>query len=222
LNRIFIAIICFLLLSLSSSSQVIYRGHDLNQVALTFDDGPSMGFTEKILDILKKENVKATFFVIGEKAYQYPYILKQISDGGHDIGNHTYYHSRVTWLSDEKLLGEIKRTSDVVNKITGKETKFFRPPFGTITPERKRLIEKDGYTIVMWYGNADDFYHIGWGMRSPKSITKRILSQLKGGNIILMHDDSKQIIEALPEIIKEIRKRGYRFVTLSELKTAAN
>jgi len=196
---------------------VIYRSSNLSQVALTFDDGPSMGYTEKVLDILKKENVKATFFVTGEKANQYPYILKQISDAGHEIGNHTYYHSRVTWLSDEKLLDEIKRTSDVVERITRKKTKFFRPPFGTISPERKKLIESMGYSIVMWYGNADDFYHLGWGMRTPKSITKRVMSQLKGGNIILMHDDSKQIIEALPMIIDEIRKRGYNFVTISQL-----
>jgi len=205
------------LLAPLSFSQIIYRGSDLSEVALTFDDGPNQDYTEKVLDILKKENVKATFFVVGERAYQYPLILRDISRQGHEIGNHTYYHSRITWINNDKLLDEIKRTSDIVKKNTGKSTFYFRPPFGTVSKEKLSLIEKAGYKVVMWYGNADDFYHIGWGMRTPESITKRVISQLHGGNIILMHDDSKQTLAALPMIISEIKKRNYKFVTISEL-----
>lgn len=211
-----LAILVFI--SASCYSQVIYRGAVLTKVALTFDDGPNQDYTEKVLDVLKKENVKATFFVVGERANQYPLILKDIARQGHEIGNHTYYHSRITWLSDAKLLEEIDRTSDVVKKYTGKPTIYFRPPFGSVSREKLRLIEKAGYKVVMWYGNADDFYHIGWGMRTPESITRRVLSQLYGGNVILMHDDSNQTLQALPMIIKEIRKRGYTFATLSELE----
>ena len=205
-------------LPIYASAQILYRGSDLRQVALTFDDGPNMDFTEKVLDVLRRENVKATFFVIGEKAYQFPLVLKDIAKDGHDIGNHTYYHSRITWLSDQKLLEEIQRTSDVVEHITGKRTEFFRPPFGSVDREKLRLIQNAGFKVVMWYGNADDFYHLSWGMRSPQSITRRVMSQLWGGNIILMHDDSKQTVAALPMIIDEIRKRGYTFVTLSQMK----
>lgn len=217
LNRIFIAIFFLLLLNLSSSSQVVYRGHDLNQVVLTFDDGPSPKYTEKVLDILKREKIKAAFFVVGKKAAKYPELIKKIAEGGHEIGNHTYYHSRFGKTSKEKFLKELNDTSDLIVKYSGKKPVYFRPVGGKLSKEEQKLIEDAGYKIVLWYGNADDFFHAGWGMRSPKSITKRILSQLKGGNIILMHDDSRQIIEALPEIIKEIRKHGYSFVTLSKL-----
>lgn len=220
MNRILISVIFILILSVSSSSQIIYRGSDLKQVSLTFDDGPSPIYTEKVLEILKKENIKAAFFIVGEKAAKYPELIRKISKEGHDIGNHTYYHSRFGTIGKEGFLKELNDTSDLIKQYSGKKPVYFRPVGGKLTKEDQKMIEDAGYKIVLWYGNADDFFHPGWGMRSPKSITKRILSQLKGGNIILMHDDSNQIVEALPTLIMEIRTRGYNFVPLSRLSVA--
>jgi peptidoglycan-N-acetylglucosamine deacetylase len=217
LSRFVIFSLFLLCLPTFSYCHVIYRGTDLSKVALTFDDGPSPIYTQKVLDILKKNNIKATFFVIGNKVAKYPELTKKIADEGHEIENHTYFHSRLSENNTEQIIQELDKTSSIVEKITGKGTRYFRPPFGTITREAIRPIEKAGYRIVMWYGNADDFYHEKWGMRRPASIARRILSQLRGGGIILMHDDSSQIVTALPMIIDEIRKKGYSFARLDEI-----
>jgi len=215
-SSIIAAIIAVLAVS-PCCAPIIYNGEDPKQIALTFDDSPSFKYTEKVLDILKRENVKATFFVIGYKAELYPEIVKKISDEGHEIGNHTYLHSRITSLSYKDIMAELDMTSSVIYKITGKKVVYFRPPFGWFTKSERQMIEQNGYKFVLWSANADDFYHAGWGMRSPESIVKRVFSSLRGGDIILAHDDSEQTVKALPEIIDNLKQRGYSFVTLTEL-----
>lgn len=204
-------------LKISACALSIYNGENRNQLALTFDDGPSFKYTDKVLSILKKERIKATFFIVGQKAEQYPEILKSIADQGHEIGNHTYHHSRLTEIDNNTVLTELEMTSSVIGRITGKKTVFFRPPFGWYTRAERGLIEQNGYKFVLWTVNADDFYHSGWGMLTPQAITKRVLKGVRGGDVILAHDDSEQLVEALPGIIESLKKRGYAFVTLSQL-----
>jgi peptidoglycan-N-acetylglucosamine deacetylase len=200
-----------------AGATIIYCGENPRQIALTFDDGPSFKYSMKVLDILKKEKVKATFFIVGQKAEEFPEILKMMADGGHELENHTYYHSRLNGLTDNKLLEELDETSKAINRITGRKVAYFRPPFGVFDAAQRKLIEKAGYKMVLWTVNADDFYHIGWGMRTAKSIEKKVLLGVRGGDVVLAHDDSKQLVEALPVIIDSLKKRGYTFVTLSEL-----
>ncbi len=213
----FVLAVAFIMIPHPAYSPIIYQGENPKQIALTFDDGPSFRYSMKVLDILKREKVKATFFIVGQKAEEYPEILKMMADDGHELGNHTYYHSRITTLSEAKLLAELKDTSLAIKKVTGKRVVFFRPPFGDFTRDERITIEKAGYKMVLWSVHADDFYHLGWGMRTPKSIENRVIRFVTGGDIILAHDDSEQIVEALPVIIETLKKEGYSFVTMSEL-----
>jgi peptidoglycan-N-acetylglucosamine deacetylase len=218
MKRTFLVIVMMLLMSASANAIVLYNSSDHKQIALTFDDGPSLKYTPMVLDILKKEGIKATFFVIGRKIEKGPEILERIAKEGHDIGNHTYYHSRVSLLSKEHLGEELDLTSDLVERLTGKEVVFFRPPHGDFSKSGKKFVERAGYVFVLWSVNADDFFHIGWGMRSANSITRRVLSGVKGGDVILAHDDSQQLVDALPVIIESLKSKGYKFVTLSQME----
>ena len=211
------ALLFILLLSAVCNAQVYCRGFNHRQVALTFDDGPSPLYTEMILDTLHHYKIKATFFVVGHKAAENLDLLEEITKEGHELGNHTYYHSRLNWINGEKLLSEIKMTTDLIANKTGVKVRLFRPPHGYLPKEKCRLIEKAGYEIVMWSVNADDFYHSDFGMRDPSSIASRVLSRVHGGDIILMHDDSSQTTVALPKIIETLKKRGYSFVPVSKL-----
>jgi len=206
---------------LAVSAELIYHGLSPKKVALTFDDGPSPGYTKSVLAILRMEKVPATFFVIGRKVKSRPDLLKRIDEEGHEIGNHTYSHARVPQTNDDELLYEIGMTSFLIRTVIGKDINYFRPPHGRVTFTKRKKIEQLGYKVVLWSVNADDYWHEGWGMRSPESIANRVVTRTRGGSIVLMHDDSRQIAEALPTIIKDLKERGYTFVTLSELLSPA-
>lgn len=198
---------------------MIIRGRNPKLIALTFDDGPSTPYTEKVLAALKKEKVKATFFMIGKKIVAQPDLLDLVLADGHEIGNHTYYHSRLNWLTESKLLDEIKLTSQIVSGYSNGNVRLnlFRPPHGFLPRSKSAAIQKAGYNIVMWSVNADDFYHASSGIRSPTSIAQRVLGRIHGGDIVLMHDNSRQTVDSLPYIIKALKRKGYQFVTVSEI-----
>ncbi|KAF0134944.1 MAG: xylanase/chitin deacetylase [Candidatus Saganbacteria bacterium] len=208
----------FLLIFISFAfGQTYCRGIYRNKIALTFDDGPNPLFTEFVLDILRENNIKATFFLVGKKVKENPELLLEIANEGHEIGNHTYYHSRTSWINNNKLLDEIDLTSEIILREADKQIKLFRPPHGVINSEKRAVVEKAGYHIVMWSVNADDFSHAFYGMRNSQSISRRVLSRITGGDIVLMHDSSAQTIVALPIIIKELKRRGFSFATVSEI-----
>jgi len=210
-------ILIFVLLAYPSFARIIWKGLPSKLVALTFDDGPSDKYTGKVLDILKKGGVKATFFVIGKKAADNLDLLKRIAKDGHELGNHTFNHARLNWLSDDKLRDELRTTSEIIKANTRKDVKYFRPPNGFLTREKRVLAEKSGYDIVLWSVHADDYTHELSGLRDPGSITRRVNALVKGGDIVLMHDISWQVVEALPGIVSSLKKRGYKFVTVSQL-----
>ncbi|HTY13768.1 MAG TPA: polysaccharide deacetylase family protein [Candidatus Omnitrophota bacterium] len=217
MKRILTILFFITILAGAAHPQIYTHGFNHRQVALTFDDGPSPLYTEMVLDILKKYHVPATFFVIGYKVAENPDLIVEIARDGHEIGNHTYYHSRLNWVNGQKLLGELKMTSDLIANETGLAVNLFRPPHGYLNPEKRALIEKAGYGIVQWSVNADDFYHSLYGMRNPSSIASRVLSRITGGDIVLMHDTSAQTVVALPKIIRALKGHGYQFVTVSKL-----
>ncbi|MFA5034191.1 MAG: polysaccharide deacetylase family protein [Candidatus Margulisiibacteriota bacterium] len=218
--RQLVALACLIIIfGHSLEAQLIVRGRNPKLIALTFDDGPSTPYTEKVLAALKKEQVKATFFMVGKKIVAKPDLLDQAILGGHEIGNHTYYHSRLNWLTEPKLLEEIKLTSQIVSGYTNGAVRLnlFRPPHGFLPRSKSAAIQKAGYNVVMWSVNADDFYHASRGVRGPTSIAQRVLGRIHGGDIVLMHDNSQQTVDSLPYIIKALKRKGYRFVTVSEL-----
>ncbi len=192
---------------------------DEKVVALTFDDGPDETFTPQILDILKKYNIKATFFVVGEKVGYNKKLIKREIDEGHEIGNHTYTHINVSKNGYNKIKKEIVDTQDAIKSVTGIYPKLFRPPYRAISKDMCEIIRQNDMNIVLWsYVDARD-----WSNPGVSSIVKTIEDGVQNGCIILLHDYNKvrtsksQTIEALEIMIPDLLKKGYKFVTVSEL-----
>ena len=184
------------------------------RIALTFDDGPHPKYTTEILDILDQYDVKATFFVIGTNAEGYPDIIKREIESGHEIGNHTYTHSRLPSISNEMLTNELSSCEKALETI-GYTPYLFRPPEGRYDEEDLETITRFGYSVVLWSVDTED-----WSGVSTDHIVNAVRNQIKDGGIILCHDflTSKcHTPEALRIIIPELLAQGYEFVTVSEL-----
>ncbi|MBV9468140.1 MAG: polysaccharide deacetylase family protein [Abitibacteriaceae bacterium] len=181
-------------------------------VALTFDDGPNPVGTKAILDILKQEHVPATFFVIGRNAEKYPELIWRALAEGHDIGNHTYHHRQGAALTLQDWRDEIERTNEVLIRLVGAPTRWFRAPGCHYTSDALQAIQELGMVRVDTTNNSSD-----WDKRDATAISQSVLERLAPGNVILLHDPMPQTARALPHLIHEVRNRGYRFVLLGEL-----
>jgi|UPI000492383C peptidoglycan/xylan/chitin deacetylase (PgdA/CDA1 family) len=197
----------------TAQALVIARGDiSTKNVALTIDDGPHPGFTNRILDILQEKGVKATFFVVGRMAAVSPEIVRRMLAEGHTVGNHTHYHNNLLSLPSENVHIEWDMCSSTLKTITGKTPRFARPPGGNYDASILQVAQKSGLTTVLWTANGADCTGISSG-----DITKRILSRTGPGGIILLHSGVEATIEALPGIIDTLKTKGYRFVTLDEM-----
>lgn len=188
---------------------------DGKYVALTFDDGPHKYRTDEILDILEENDVKATFFTVGIMAKEYPDIVKRIVSEGHEIGNHTYTHSKMKKLSPEKLEWEIDETEKILYEICEYRPKLFRPPEGWCSEIVASIAAELDYDIILW--NIDT---LDWAHNSSDNICDSINGGIKPGSIILFHDyvsGKSTTVEALKNIIPKLKVEGYEFVTVSEL-----
>ncbi|MGS5515016.1 polysaccharide deacetylase family protein [Clostridioides difficile] len=199
---------------------IIKKGNDNEKViALTFDDGPDEVFTPQVLDILKKNDVKATFFVVGEKVEYNKELLKRQYDEGHEIGNHTFTHINVAKNSYGKVEKEITDTQNAVKNVIGVEPKIFRPPYRAMSKSVCDIIVSKRMNIILW-SNLDPR---DWSNPGVGSIINTILTKVQNGNIILLHDynnkrnDKSQTIQALEVVIPKLKEKGYKFVTISEL-----
>ena len=196
---------------------ISYGSKEQTIIALTFDDGPHPKYTTEILDLLNEYNIKATFFVLGKFAEQYPEIIKRQAKEGHEIGNHTYSHINVKKVSKEKIQEEFNKTQEIILSLAGVESKVFRPPYGIFDEKIISAINK-ACSIVLWSQNED---HKDWSNPGVKKIADTILSQIENGDIILLHDyvyhNESHTVEALKIILPELKNKGYKFVTLSEL-----
>lgn len=182
-------------------------------VALTFDDGPLSITTPEILGVLKEKNVKATFFVVGERAKRFPELVQQEVTDGHEVGNHTYDHPKLTDLNGNQVGNELAKTEEEVAKVAPKLT-LFRPPGGKYNNTILKIARERGYIIVLWSIDTYDW-------RSPPvgEIVNSVVKDVKPGSIILCHDGKypSPTPEAIEFIIDDLRARGYEFVTVSEL-----
>ena len=188
---------------------------ETKQIALTFDDGPHPRYTEEILNILSEYNVKATFFIIGVNAENYPDDLKKIYESGCEIGNHTYSHARLDNISPEHIKSEIDKCENVIYTVTGKHTSVLRPPHGFVSENFAKVTSTMGYDVVLWSIDTRD-----WSLTPSNTIYTTVMKNLKGGDIILMHDyvsGGNTTCDALRKIIPELLSQGYEFVTISEL-----
>jgi polysaccharide deacetylase family sporulation protein PdaB len=182
------------------------------QIAITFDDGPHPKYTPKLLRILKENNVKATFFLVGEMAEKYPELVKEEMAAGHSVGNHTYHHVNMTKIPEEYMAVELKACGNVLQHITGKAPHLFRPPGGDYDHDLAEVSEALGYVMVLWTDDPGDYASPG------KNVIKtRIMETASNGGIILIHDGIQQTVDVLPDIIKYLRDQGYELVTIDQM-----
>ncbi|HTU70727.1 MAG TPA: polysaccharide deacetylase family protein [Candidatus Baltobacteraceae bacterium] len=218
----------------SPSNQIFGRTlvsgpRDQRVVALTFDDGPNPPYTSAILDVLEKERVHATFFVVGRAVAAYPAVVRREVRDGDAIGNHTWSHGHLIWMDAARVRTSLARTDEAIYRAAGVRPRIMRPPFGArdwlVLDEVRRM----GYTPVMWsVPLAND-----WEQPPPQTIADRIVPYVRDGSIVVLHDGNRGIvcggripaktcdrhtdIEATQLIIDRLRREGFRFVTVPEL-----
>jgi len=187
-----------------------------NMIAITIDDGPVFGVTDITLNVLKKQKVKATFFVVGQQL-KYPNnvnILKRADKEGHIIGSHTFFHRDLTTLSDTEIVKEMNFTSDAIFAAISKRPKLMRPPYGAINDRSRALITAMGYQIVGWNIDAND-WNSSQKASGVLSTVKAQLSKQKAG-IVLLHDLHAQTYQALPGMVKLFKDNKSKIVTLDK------
>lgn len=182
-------------------------------IALTFDDGPEPRHTEKILDVLKQNEIHAAFFFIGHKMEQHPEIVMRVVNEGHIIGNHSYSHHRYFDLFPrQKMMEELQRTNNIAERITGKKLKFFRPPYGVTTPVLAKAIHTLGFATIGWNIRSLDTI-----VKDPSRLLDRISQRLRSGGVLLLHDTAPVTQQSLQTIIDRISQQGYYFARLDQL-----
>lgn len=179
------------------------------KIALTFDDGPHPQFTESLLDGLKERGILATFFVTGEHAKLHPDIIERMNKEGHVIGNHTYSHMQLTQGNREQFKEELMKTNEILTEITGEEVLFVRPPYGIWD---KKLETELNMIPVMW--NVDP---LDWCSDDVSGVVSRVINNAEENAIILMHDYYESSVTAALQIVDELQKKGYSFVTVEEI-----
>lgn len=180
-------------------------------IALTFDDGPNEN-TLDILDILKKNNVKAAFFCIGKNIEKHPEILKRIMEEGHLVGNHSYSHSNFfDFYRKNRLIAEIQKTDALIESITGKKPQFFRPPFGVTNPSIRRALEVTKHKVIGWNIRSLDGI-----LKDGKIIFDRIKSRMAPGGIVLLHD-TEHSVRILERLMLYLEENKYKVVSVEEL-----
>ncbi len=180
--------------------------------ALTFDAAWGAEDTDLLIEILKKYNAKATFFVVGEWVDKYPDSVKRLSDAGHDIMNHSNTHKYMTKLSNADLMDEVTKCSDKIEKVTGKRPTLFRPPYGDYNSNVVKKLLSMGYNTIQW-----DVDSLDWKDLSASEIRSRVTEKTKNGSIILFHNAAKNTPEALPMIIEDLKAKGFEFKKVSEM-----
>jgi peptidoglycan-N-acetylglucosamine deacetylase len=190
-------------------------------VALTFDDGPTPGVTERVLELLEQRDMRATFFVIGQHAVEHPDLLRRIQDGGHDLGNHTFDHHRHGLFRHGRYWKEqIQSTDDAIVRATGHRPTWFRPPMGFKSPAIAMAARHTGHEIVTWTRRAFDGH-----LTTSGAIKNRLVGRINPGEIVLMHDgfepgrprDLSPMIDALPHVLDSLVQRGFHTSLLQAL-----
>jgi len=191
------------------------------RIALTFDDGPSPRNTPALLELLARRDVRATFFLLGLRAQQFPSLAGELSEAGHEIGNHTHLHLPLPFLPQRWLHGEIERALDQIERATSVRPRYCRPPFGWFSRRVLDALAHHGQQPVIGNVYPRDSRNPG-----REKIVSRVMDRITPGSIVILHDggwhpnvDRSQTIEAVDELIDRLGAQGYRFQTLSELES---
>ncbi|ACV63921.1 polysaccharide deacetylase [Desulfofarcimen acetoxidans DSM 771] len=193
-------------------AEPIYQGSDSEKkIALTVNVFWGEEYLPKMLEIMDENKVKASFFMGGQWVEKFPDLTKKIAAGGHELGNHGYSHPHVDQISKQNNITEIKKAEEEVFKVTGKKTVFFAPPYGERGQNVLAAASESGYKTILWSIDTVD-----WQRPAAKTIEDRVLAKAHNGAIVLMHP-TEPTIKALPNIIKDLKDRGYELVTVSQL-----
>jgi peptidoglycan/xylan/chitin deacetylase (PgdA/CDA1 family) len=190
------------------------------QIALTYDDGPNDPHTLHLLDVLAKHNVKATFFLIGRYVQQRPNIAREVARSGHAIGNHTFTHPLLIFRRDAEIRRELSGCRSALSDAVGQHTNLFRPPFGGRRPAVLRIARELGLEPVMWNVTGYD-----WNAPPAEVIEKKVARQVRGGDVILLHDgghkqmgaDRSNTVTATDHLIERYKSEGYEFATIPRM-----
>ncbi|MFF5858127.1 polysaccharide deacetylase family protein [Streptomyces sp. NPDC012751] len=188
---------------------------DTPRIALTFDDGPDPVHTRRILEILDRYGVRATFFCVGHHVAALPDEVRRIASAGHELGNHSWSHPFLPDLTPHQLREQIDRTAETVARVTGEAPLWFRPPYGALTPEVLAALDGHPSTLALWDVDSRD-----WARPGPQRIAETVLKAAAPGSVVLMHEgagDRGQTVRALPSIIEGLLERGLEPVTVGEL-----
>ena len=184
-----------------------------NEIAITFDDGPHPEFTPKVLDLLKENNVKGTFFCIGKHIESYPELFKRIISEGHTVGNHTFNHeNNFGFIKTKDVIIELESTNEIIEKISGLKVNLFRPPFGVTNPRIKRGVNTIGLQSIGWSIRSFDTTS-----RHKNTILASVEKNLKKGDVILLHDTSEKSIEILEQLLLFLKQNKLESVTIDSL-----
>jgi peptidoglycan/xylan/chitin deacetylase (PgdA/CDA1 family) len=187
-------------------------------VAITFDDGPHPKNTPRLLDMLRERNIKATFYVIGRNVDLYPNVLRRTVSEGHEVGNHTYNHPILSKLGDSTVRDELIKCRDAVARAAGVQPRTLRPPYGALLQRQREWIHRElKYPTIMWSVDPLD-----WKRPGPSVVTSRILSNTTPGAIVLAHDLHASTVDAMPGTLDGLLRKGYKFVTVSQLLAMGN
>lgn len=198
--------------------QVYLTAHgnqQLPEIALTFDDGPSPGYTNTILAILERYHIHATFFELGVWVQRYPDLARAVFADGDVIGDHTWGHPDLTKLGNDQINQQLANTRDIIQQATGVRTALFRPPYGAYTRRVLDLAAALQFSTIVWSVDPRD-----WSRPGTDAIISRVVNATQNGSIILLHDgggDRSQTVAALPTIIEQLQQRGFTFVTIPQL-----
>lgn len=186
--------------------------------AITFDCAWGADDIPNILDVLDKYNAKATFFIVGIWAKKYPEMVKLMDERGHEVANHGYSHTHMGSIPENKVREEIRLCSDILEEITGKKIKLFRPPYGEYSSVTVKTARKMDHEVIQW-----DVDSLDWKESlSEHDIYSRVIKRTANGSIILFHNDTKHTEKVLPSILENLAANGFEFVTVSEILLKGN
>lgn len=181
-------------------------------LSISFDAAWGSANTEGILEILDRYDVKTTFFLVGFWAEKYPELVRELVARGHEVGNHSATHPHMSQLSAAQIREELRKTSELVASITGKPTTLFRPPYGEYNDLVVRVSREEGYECVQWNVDSLDWKNLG-----TDNMVRQCIKAVNPGDIVLFHNDSKYILEALPKILEYYTQAGYKIIPVSQL-----
>lgn len=182
------------------------------KIAISFDAAWGDQYSEGILDILDKYNVKTTFFLVGFWVDKYPDMVKEIHKRGHEIGNHSATHPHMSKLSREQIIEELKSTDEKIKSLTGQEPFLFRPPFGDYDNTLIKTAKECGHYTIQW-----DVDSLDWKELGVDHVVDRVTRNISNGSIVLFHNNAKYVLEYLPLVIERLQEDGYEIVPISEI-----